>query len=77
MNGDGPAGWAIAIQAGMAVALVLVGTWGRQAAETAPPNHMSEEERAHRAAVMRRGSIACIVIGAILAVSVLWSLTAT
>lgn len=71
VNG-GPSTLAVVVQALMAVVLVLVGTWGRQAADTLAPLHLSQEEREQRAAVMRRGSVACIVVGAVLALSVLW-----
>ena len=66
----------------LAVALVVqvlatgllfhVGMWGWERAETLPPAHMSPEDRAHRTIVMRRGSVACIVAGWVMAASVVF-----
>ena len=52
--------------------LFYVGMWGWERAEVLPPAHMTPEDRAHRTMVMRRGSIACIVVGWIMAASVVF-----
>ncbi|RYJ07410.1 MAG: hypothetical protein EON52_01405 [Actinomycetales bacterium] len=76
MTPTGPALIFVALQMLMAVGLIAVGSWGRRDAPSLVPSHLSEEEREHRVGVMRRGSVACLVVGWILAGTVLWAIVA-
>lgn len=62
----------LAVQAALAAGLLFIGSWGWEASQRSAPTHMSEEEQAHRAAVMRRGAGACYVVGFVLAASVVF-----
>lgn len=58
----------IAPVAVLALALVLIGTWGRRhAAELAVVPGMAADRIAHRERLMRRGSTACLVVGVLFA----------
>lgn len=76
MNSYTPSLLAVALQMMLAVVLIAVGSWGRREAPSLVPSHLSEEEREHRVGVMRRGSIACLVVGWVMAGTVMWVVVA-
>lgn len=47
----------------MAVALLALGAWGYRNAADKVPTGLREEERVRRTGVMRRGGLACLVLG--------------
>lgn len=49
----------------LGVGLALLGRWGRRNAARLVPPILPERERAHRAAVLRRGALGCHVIAAV------------
>ncbi|MGY0541553.1 hypothetical protein ACW14X_28825 [Nocardioides sp. YJ-D4] len=63
---------ALAIQTTIAVIAIVVGTWGTSYVPALRPGD-SDEERATRAAVIKRGAVTCLVVGWILSASVLWA----
>lgn len=55
-----------------AAALAALGYWGRTSGGSLAPTYLSEEDRERRAAVVRRGGLACYLgAGAMTAVAVL------
>lgn len=73
MNGEGLSIVAVVIQATLAAIAIGVGSWGRSYSPALLPGE-GDEERVARIAVIRRGTVACLVVGWILAASVLWAL---
>ncbi|WP_214364758.1 hypothetical protein [Pseudonocardia sp. H11422] len=65
---------AILTQLALGGGLVLVGVWGRANAARLPPAVLPPEEVRRRARVLRRGGLACVVAGAVLAVTALLGL---
>lgn len=63
---------ALAIQTAIAVVAIGVGTWGTSYVPALRPGD-SDEERVSRAVVIKRGAVTCLVVGWILAASVLWA----
>ncbi|NKQ57731.1 hypothetical protein HFP15_33205 [Amycolatopsis sp. K13G38] len=51
----------------LAAAVGALGRWGRRNAPRLAPGALSERDRAHRAAVLRRGGLACYVVAFLLA----------
>lgn len=49
----------------LAVALVLLGRWGRRHADRLVPAGLSADERARRARVLRRGAVVSYVVAAV------------
>lgn len=72
MTPTGPGLLAVLLQASLAVALIAVGSWGRREAPRLAPQFLSAEEREAREVVYRRGSLACLVLGWVLAGTVAW-----
>jgi hypothetical protein len=60
---------ALLVQLALGGGLVLLGLRGRAGAARAVPEALPAEERDHRAQVIRRGALACIVAGVALAVA--------
>lgn len=63
---------ALAIQTMLAVIAIGVGSWGTSYVPALRPGD-SDEERVMRAALIKRGAVTCLVVGWILAASVLWA----
>jgi hypothetical protein len=66
----------VVVQAVMALVLISIGSWGRREAHTLPPAHLDAAERQHRSQVLGRGAVACLVVGWVLALTVVWFGTA-
>lgn len=63
---------ALAIQTAIATIAIGIGTWGTSYVPAVRPGD-SDEERLSRTAVIKRGAVTCLVVGWILAASVLWA----
>lgn len=55
-------------QAFLGAVLILFGNWGRGAADTLAPPTLDAIDREARSAVYRRGSLTCMVVGALLVI---------
>jgi hypothetical protein len=64
----------VTFQAAVGMLLFLMGHWGTRRALTLVPECLGEDERNHRALVLRRGGRACQVAGVIFVLMVvpLW-----
>lgn len=54
------------ILTGMAAVLAALGTWGIRHAPRLAPGSLPEQERLHRARVLRRGGLACLLAATLL-----------
>lgn len=70
-NSPGVRAASAVILVAMGVGIGLIGWYGRNHTEALIPRTTDEKHVPHRLAVLRRGSVACMVVGVILVVSAL------